>query len=147
MDNDDAGPIAKTTRRPAVLDTRPVGMEVASDIFSINDKALGAGEPIRVSAGQRVMFHFLNASAIENPSYLALPGHKFKVIALDGNPVPVPAAVDVLMVGPGNRSSAWVEMGQPGISEFWAAPRIPCAKAAKGSSSNTPINGKAPRVR
>ncbi len=65
-----------------------------SDIFSINDKALGAGEPIRVNPGERVMFHFLNASGIEN-RHLALPGHKFNVIALDGNPVPTPAAVDI----------------------------------------------------
>jgi FtsP/CotA-like multicopper oxidase with cupredoxin domain len=60
------------------------------------------------------MFHVLNASAIEN-RHLALPGHKFNVIALDGNPVPTPAAVDVLMLGPGERIDAWVEMNQPGI--------------------------------
>jgi FtsP/CotA-like multicopper oxidase with cupredoxin domain len=57
--------------------------------YSINDKALGAGEPIRVKEGQRVLFHLWNASAIENRR-TALGGHKFKVIALDGNPVPSP---------------------------------------------------------
>ena len=113
-----------------MLDTRPVGLEVAADIFSINDKALGAGEPIRVNPGERVMFHFLNASAIEN-RHLALPGHKFNVIALDGNPVPTPAAVDVLMLGPGERIDAWVEMNQPGV---WilGAPEDPVREGGLG---------------
>jgi FtsP/CotA-like multicopper oxidase with cupredoxin domain len=114
MDTDDLDATWPQPEKPAVLDTRPVGMEVASDVFSINDKALGAGDPIRVKPGERVLFHVLNASAIEI-RYLALPGHKFNVIALDGNPVPVPAAVDVLMVGPGERVDAWVEMNQPGV--------------------------------
>ena len=77
------------------------------ELFSINGKMLGHGEPIRVKQGERVLFHVLNASAIEN-RHLALPGHKFNVIALDGNPVPVPAAVDVLLLGPGERIDAWV---------------------------------------
>jgi FtsP/CotA-like multicopper oxidase with cupredoxin domain len=114
MDNDDLDPTGAQPEKPAVLDTRQPGIEVAADIFSINDKALGAGEPIRVNAGQRVLFHVLNASAIEI-RHLALPGHKFNVIALDGNPVPTPAAVDVLMVGPGERVDAYVEMNQPGV--------------------------------
>src|ERR1700679_580981 len=114
MDNDDLDPGGGQPEKPAVLDTRQPGMEVAADIFSINDKALGAGEPIRVSAGQRVLFHFLNASAIEN-RHLARPGHKFNVIALDGNQVPTPAAVDVLMLGPGERVDAIVEINQPGV--------------------------------
>ena len=130
MDNDDLDPTLAQPEKPKVLDTRPVGLEVASDIFSINDKALGAGEPIRVKQGERVMFHFLNASAIEN-RHLALPGHKFNVIALDGNPVPTPAAVDVLMLGPGERIDAWVEMNQPGV---WilGAPEDPVREGGLG---------------
>ena len=114
MDTDDLDAAWPQPERPKVMDTRPAGLEVAADIFSINDKALGAGEPIRVKQGERVLFHFLNASAIEN-RHLALPGHKFNVIALDGNPVPVPAAMDVLMLGPGERIDAIVEMNQPGV--------------------------------
>src|ERR1019366_250890 len=130
MDNDDLDPSLGTPEKPAVLDTPPLGPEVASDIYSINDKALGAGEPIRVNRGERVMFHFLNASAIEN-RHLALPGHKFNVIALDGNPVPTPAAVDVLMLGPGERIDAWVEMNQPGV---WilGAPEDPVREGGLG---------------
>jgi FtsP/CotA-like multicopper oxidase with cupredoxin domain len=114
MDNDDLDATGPQPEKPAVLDTRPVGIEVQADIFSINDKALGAGDPIRVKPGDRVLFHFLNASAIEI-RHLALPGHKFNVIALDGNPVPTPAPVDVLLIGPGERVDAWVEMNQPGV--------------------------------
>jgi FtsP/CotA-like multicopper oxidase with cupredoxin domain len=142
MDNDDLDPVGAQPEKPAVLDTRQPGMEVAADIFSINDKALGAGEPIRVSAGQRVLFHFLNASAIEN-RHLALPGHKFNVIALDGNPVPTPAAVDVLMLGPGERVDAIVEMNQPGI---WilGAPEDPVREGGLGIVIEYAIFGKSP---
>jgi FtsP/CotA-like multicopper oxidase with cupredoxin domain len=100
--------------KPAVLDTRPNGLEVTSQLFSINDKALGAGEPIRVRAGERVLVHFLNASAVENRT-IALPGHQFRVVAMDGNKVPSPQAVEVLMLGPGERVDAFIEMSQPGV--------------------------------
>ena len=56
----------------------------------------------------------LNASASEIRS-LALPGHVFKVIALDGNPVAAPVDVPVLWIGTAERVSALVEMNQPGI--------------------------------
>ena len=114
MDMDDEDPDWEQPEKPEELDIRPGGLEVAAPIFSINDKALGAGDPIRVKRGDRVLFHFLNASTIENRR-LALPRHKFNVIALDGNPVPTPAAVDTLMLGSGERIDAWVEMDQPGI--------------------------------
>ena len=47
MDTDDLDPSGPKPEKPAVLDTRPPGLEVAADLYSINDKALGAGEPIR----------------------------------------------------------------------------------------------------
>ena len=100
--------------KPAVLDTRPNGLEVTTQIFSINDKALGAGEPIRVRAGSRLLVHLLNASAVENRT-VALPGHQFQVLALDGNPVPSPKAVPVITLGPGERVDAYVEMNRSGV--------------------------------
>jgi FtsP/CotA-like multicopper oxidase with cupredoxin domain len=110
-DNDD--PNAPQPERPAIRSTLPDGLEVTSTTYSINDKSLGAGEPIRVSQGERVLFHFLNASAIENRR-LSLGGHKFQVIALDGNPVPNPALVETLFLGVGERVCALVEMNNPG---------------------------------
>ena len=53
---------------------------------------LGHGEPIRVKQGEGVLFHVLNGSATEIRS-LALPGHTFRAVALDGNPVPMEARV------------------------------------------------------
>ena len=56
----------------------------------------------------------LNASASEIRS-LALPGHVFRFVALDGNPVPTPADVPVLWLGTAERISAIVEMNHPGV--------------------------------
>jgi len=56
----------------------------------------------------------LNASAGETRS-LALPGHSFKIVALDGNPVPRQAEVPLLWIGTAERISAIVEMNHPGV--------------------------------
>ncbi|MGA2842639.1 MAG: multicopper oxidase domain-containing protein [Steroidobacteraceae bacterium] len=90
------------------------GFEVGYEKFSINGKMLGAGDPIRVKPGERVLFHVLNASAGEIRS-LALPGHVFQIVALDGNPVPTPAEVPVLWLGTAERISAIVQMKHPGV--------------------------------
>jgi FtsP/CotA-like multicopper oxidase with cupredoxin domain len=93
---------------------RTKGFEVGYELFSINGRMLGHGDPIRVKEGERVLFHVLNASATEIRS-LALPGHVFKVVALDGNAVPTPAEVPVLWLGTAERISALVEMNHPGV--------------------------------
>ena len=95
-------------------DWGPSMVEVGYRIGSINGKALGHGEPIRVKEGQRVLFHILNASATENIQ-LALPGHEFLVTALDGNPVPRPRKVPSLDLGAAERVDAIVEMSHPGV--------------------------------
>ncbi len=89
------------------------GYEVGYRYFTINGRMLGHGEPVRVKPGERVLFHVLNGSATEIRS-LALPGHTFKVVALDGNAVPTPAEVPVLWLGTAERVSAIVEMNHPG---------------------------------
>jgi FtsP/CotA-like multicopper oxidase with cupredoxin domain len=93
------------------------GLEVMYRAASFNDKMLGHGEPIRVKTGERVLFHLLNASATDDV-HLALPGHNFNVIALDGNPVPIPRTVPVLVLAPAERIDAIVEMKQPGMWIF-----------------------------
>ena len=92
----------------------PHGYEVGYRYFTINGRMLGHGEPVRVKQGERVLFHVLNGSATEIRS-LALPGHSFKVVALDGNAVPTPAEVPVLWLGTAERISAIVEMNHPGV--------------------------------
>ena len=92
----------------------PHGFEVGYGSFTINGRMLHHGEPIRVKSGERVLFHVLNGSATEIRS-LALPGHSFQVIALDGNAVPNPATVPVLWLGTAERISAIVHMNHPGV--------------------------------
>ncbi len=90
------------------------GYEVGYRHFTINGRMLGHGEPIRVKAGQRILFHIVNGSATEIRS-LALPGHSFRVVALDGNPVATQAEVPVLWLGTAERISAIVQMNHPGV--------------------------------
>jgi FtsP/CotA-like multicopper oxidase with cupredoxin domain len=113
-DEDDDTHHGPFLEKPATLNSDPDGLEVNSITYSINDKALGAGDPLRVREGQRLLIHFLNASAIENRR-IAMAGHKMKVIALDGNPVPVPQALDSIFVGAGERVDVVIEMNNPGV--------------------------------
>ncbi len=113
-DDEDVPPPPKGT--PAAMMAMH-GIEVGYRLFSINDKTLGNGEPIRVKQGDRLLFRVLNASATENRK-MALPGHRFQVVSLDGNPVPTPQTVDVLQLGPAERIDAIVEMNQPGVWIF-----------------------------
>ncbi len=100
--------------RASLAKGTPHGYEVGYRLFSINGRLLGHGEPIRVKPGERVLLHVLNGSATEIRS-LALPGHTFRVVALDGNPVPTPRDVPVLWLGTAERVSAIVEMSHPGV--------------------------------
>jgi FtsP/CotA-like multicopper oxidase with cupredoxin domain len=89
-------------------------LEVGYKSYSINSHALGSGDPIRVQKGQRVIFRFVNASATL-PHRVALSGHSFTVLSLDGNPVPTPRTVEVLELGPAERVDAVVTMNRPGV--------------------------------
>jgi FtsP/CotA-like multicopper oxidase with cupredoxin domain len=116
MDQDEApaDPNDPMPEKPAKLDPRPNGLEVAAPLYSINDKMLGSGEPLRVKSGQRILMHLLNASASQIHR-IGLFGHHFQVMALDGNPVPTPQKVDVIEIAPGERVDAIVEMNLPGV--------------------------------
>jgi FtsP/CotA-like multicopper oxidase with cupredoxin domain len=116
MDQDEERPDPTDPKpeRSGPLDTRPNGLEVSAPLYSINDKMLGAGDPLRVQPGQRVLMHLLNASASQIHR-IAFSGHRFQVIALDGNSVPSPQLVDVIEIAPGERVDAIVEMNQPGV--------------------------------
>jgi len=89
-------------------------LEVTYPVYSINSRTLGSGEPVRVKEGQKVLFRILNASATDQHR-IALPRHKFKVVSLDGNAVPMPREVEVIEMGPGERVDGIVTMNQPGV--------------------------------
>lgn len=82
-----ADPDDPMPEKPAMPDPRSNGLEIGAPLYSINDKMLGAGEPLRVRPGERVLMHLLTASAAEIHR-VGLFGHHFQVIALDGNPAP-----------------------------------------------------------
>jgi FtsP/CotA-like multicopper oxidase with cupredoxin domain len=90
------------------------GLEVTYKRHSVNSHALGAGDPVRVKEGQRVLFRILNASATVQHR-IALAGHTFRVIALDGNPVATPRETEALDLGPAERIDAIATMNQPGV--------------------------------
>jgi FtsP/CotA-like multicopper oxidase with cupredoxin domain len=106
--------IGESSMKASLGKGMPHGYEVGYRSFTINGRMLGHGEPIRVKQGQRVLFHILNGSATEIRS-LALPGHSFQVVALDGNAVPNPAQVPVLWIGTAERISAIVQMNHAGV--------------------------------
>ena len=107
-------PMVQTMREQSSNMPLTTGSDVGYKYATINAHMLGAGEPIRVKQGQRVLMRLLNASATENV-VLALPGHNFKIIAMDGNPVPNPRSVEVLSLAVAERIDAIVEMNAPGV--------------------------------
>jgi FtsP/CotA-like multicopper oxidase with cupredoxin domain len=107
-------PMVETMREQSSNSPLTTGSDVGYKYATIQSHMLGAGEPIRVKQGQRVLMRLLNASATENV-VLALPGHTFKIIAMDGNPVPSPKSVEVLPLAVAERVDAIVEMNSPGV--------------------------------
>jgi len=106
-------------------------MDVNYRLFSVNGKMLGAGEPVGVRNRQRVLFRVLNASATMGHR-LALAGHVFTVVALDGNPVPTVRQAPVLDLSPGERVDAIVEMTNPGV---WILGEVDDAQRAAGAGT------------
>jgi FtsP/CotA-like multicopper oxidase with cupredoxin domain len=107
-------PMVETMREMSANHPQTTGSDVVYKYATINEHMLGAGEPIRVKRGERILMRLLNASATENV-ILALPGHTFRIIALDGNPVPNPCSVEVVSLSVAERIDAVVEMNNPGV--------------------------------
>jgi len=129
------GPFVRRTKR---------GCEIGSRSLTLNGRIPGAGAPVRINSGERVLLHVLNASATESCS-LALPGHSFEVTALDGNPVPSPATVATLQLSPAERICAIVEArsGETDRPAEWLLRAEPCetwdcTRFGSGSSARTP---------
>jgi len=107
-------PMVEMMREQSSNVPQTAGSDVGYKYATINGHMLGSGEPIRVKQGQKVLMRLLNASATENV-VLALPGHKFTILAMDGNPVPNPKSVEVLSLAVAERVDAIVEMINPGV--------------------------------
>lgn len=107
-------PMVEAMRMESQNAPQTAGSDVGYRYATVNAHMLGFGEPLRVHAGQRVLLHLLNASATENVVF-ALPGHRFRVLAMDGNPVPHPQSVETISLGVAERVDALVEMNNPGV--------------------------------
>ena len=107
-------PMVETMRAQSANMPLTTGSDVVYRYATCNQHMLGQGEPLRVKQGQRVLIRLLNASATENV-VLSLPGHTFRIIAMDGNPVPNPRSVEVLSLAVAERVDAVVEMNNPGV--------------------------------
>lgn len=120
------------------------------EIFlTIRERMLGAGDAIRVKAGERVRFHFVHAGGPDEV-HLHLSGHRFYVVALDGNSVPTPAAVEVLSLARGERIEAIAEMNNP---SHWTLGSLNDAERSDGlgvrvsyASQNGPAQWQAPEA-
>jgi len=101
---------------PSLMPMEPPvnSIEIAYKYASFNGRLFSASEPLRVKKGDRVLFHLLNASATQDIA-LALPGHTFNVISLDGNAVPNPQPVKTISLSVAERVDAIVEMDTPGV--------------------------------
>lgn len=89
-------------------------MDAFYDYSTINDRMLGHADPIKVHQGQRILFRVVNASATVT-HWLALAGHTFTVIGMDGNPVPHPAPMQAVRLAPAERIDLLVDMNHPGV--------------------------------
>lgn len=88
-------------------------MDAAYNYSTIDGRMLGHADPVKVREGQRILLHVLNASA-SMIHWLALAGHELTVVAMDGNPVPTPAATAAIRLGSAERVDVFVTMNRPG---------------------------------
>ena len=95
MDQDEERriPTIRCPKNPPLQTRVPTGSKSALLFIRSTTKCSARESPSACSSGQRILMHLLNASASQIHR-VALSGHKFQVIALDGNPVPAPQPVE-----------------------------------------------------
>lgn len=86
------------------------------DVFSVNGKTFPLTQPIRVKKGDVVRVRLIGAGdAIHS---MHLHGHDMLITHKDGYPLSSPYYVDTVLIGPGERYDAIVEMNNPGLFMF-----------------------------
>lgn len=89
------------------------------NLFTVNGKSFPASEPIKVEKGDRVRLRLVNAgTSTIHPMHLH--GHQFKVVVVDGNPVPEIAQLlrNTIPVHPGETYDIEFVANNPGIWLF-----------------------------
>src|SRR5581483_2818762 len=96
----------------------PHSKEPDFDLFLLNGKAGEAVPPIEVQPGQRVLVRLINAGSLVHVMHLH--GHSFRIVATDGNPVPVVAQLtkDAVTLGPSERVDLLFVADNPGLWLF-----------------------------
>lgn len=89
-------------------------MTMSYNYWTINGKSFPDTEPIRVKKGDRVRLRLINISNLAHPMHLH--GHDFRIIAVDGHPLPQPQIVNTLDVEPGKTYEIDFIADNPG---FW----------------------------
>jgi manganese oxidase len=97
--------------------------------FTINGKAFPATKPIVAKVGETLLVHYFNEGLQVHPMHLHGPDQK--VIAKDGNPLPMPYDADTVLVGPGERYSVLVTPNRPG-TWVWHCHILTHAEAPEG---------------
>jgi zinc transporter ZupT len=88
----------------------------SENYFSINGKSYPLTKPYRVHSGDRVRIRIINISGTEFHT-MHVHGHKFTVVDVDGQPVPLAAQQKMVtvLVGPGEtRDIAFIADAKPG---------------------------------
>lgn len=96
----------------------PHAKEPDYDLFLMNGHANEDITPLVVNTGERIRVRLINAGSLVHVMHTH--GHSFKVIALDGNPLP-PAAQyvkDSVMIGPSERVDIELLANNPGVWMF-----------------------------
>jgi FtsP/CotA-like multicopper oxidase with cupredoxin domain len=91
------------------------GGELGADLFLINGKMHGAIPPLMVNHGETILVRLINAGARPHPIHTH--GHSFRIVATDGNPVPVVAqwTKDTVLIGPAERYDLAFTADNPGV--------------------------------
>ena len=107
-------PMVETMQAESANHPQTSGSDVGYQYATINQHRLGAGEPLRVKQGQRVLMRLLNASATENV-VLALPGHTFRSHRDGWQSGPQSKGGRGRLLAVAERVDAIVEMKSPGV--------------------------------
>lgn len=81
--------------------------------FSLNGRAFPMTQPVNVKTGDVVRLRLIGAGAEIHSIHVH--GHDMFVTHKDGRPLPAPFYADTVLIGPGERYDAIIEMDNPGI--------------------------------
>ncbi|RNB67543.1 multicopper oxidase family protein [Brevibacillus invocatus] len=129
-------------------------MPLMYTIFSANGKTGSAIQPLQVKEGEKVRIRLVNAGYLSHKMYL--PGHEFKIVSTDGQPINNPPLIkdQLLNIAPGERYDIEFVANNPGkwlLEEHSAFPgakslKIPIVYEGSENASVKPVAGDFPLI-